>query len=142
MPSRISRASALRVILPSVTMQPAIVPTLLTLNVFRTSAWPMTSSLYDRIEHAFHGLFDLFDHVVDDAMQADVDLSCSAVAFALRLRPDVEADDDRVGRGCQHDVRFGDGADAGVNDLDADAFDVDFLQRAFRAPRPNLARRL
>ena len=72
--------------------------------------------LEDRLEEAVHGLGDLVLQLVDDGVQADLDVLALGDFGGLAVGPDVEADDDRVrGRG-EEDVGLGDGADTGVED--------------------------
>ena len=71
----------------------------------------------------------LVGHVVDDRVQADVDLLALGHVGGVAVGPHVEADDDGVrGRGQQH-VRLVDGADARVDDADLDLLVGELLQR-------------
>ena len=82
-----------------------------------------------RLEQALEGRLDVVGELVDDVVQADVD--------ALGLgRPaggvgdlGVEADDDRVRGGRQHDVVVGDVAGALVQDVEPDLVLVELLER-------------
>ena len=65
-----------------------------------------------RGKHALHGRLDLVDAVVDDAVHTDLHIAASGVVARGRVRADVEADDDRIRRGGEHDVGLVDGADA------------------------------
>src|SRR5215212_8498762 len=60
-----------------------------------------------RLEHALERGLDLLDGLVDDRVVAHLDAFLVRQLGRLALRPDVEADDDRVGRRCQHDVGLG-----------------------------------
>ena len=100
-------------------MQPAIVPSRETLKSARTSASPMISSVWTGGEHADERLLDVLGQLVDDAVGADVDALALGELPRFGVRPDVEADDERVrGRG-EHDVALGDRADALVDHVDA-----------------------
>ena len=55
--------------------------------------------------------------------------SCSASGLRVALRPDVEADDDRVRRRGQQHIGFGDRADAGVQHANLDLVVRQLLQR-------------
>src|SRR3954452_466279 len=72
-----------------------------------------------RLEHALEGRLDLLDRLVDDRVVADLDALAVRQLRRLALRADVEADDDRVGRGGQVDVGLGDRTDTAVDDADA-----------------------
>ena len=118
--SRSSRAcvSPERVMRPSRTMQPAIVPNFGTLNVSRTSALPSRTSRSVGSSRPGHRLLHLVDDVVDDRVQADIDLVALGHVRRVAIGPDVEADDDGVRRGREQHVRFVDRADAAVDDAD------------------------
>ena len=58
--------------------------------------------------------------VVDDRVQADVDALAVGDVGGVAIRPDVEADDDRVRRRRQQHVGLVDRADAAVDDPDLD----------------------
>lgn len=55
--------------------------------------------------------------------------SLSAKVCTARCRSDIEADDDGPGRACQRNIGFGNGTNPGVNDLDADIFVIELLER-------------
>src|SRR5665213_3617851 len=78
--------------------------------------------LVDRVEQAVHGLGHLVLQLVDDGVHADIDVLAGGQVLRLAFRTDVEADDHRVGGRSEQDVGFRDGADARVEDLDADLF--------------------
>jgi hypothetical protein len=101
-------------------MQPAIVPNFGTLKTSRTSATPMPHFLERRLEQAGHRLLHLVGDVVDDRVQADVDLRALGDVGGVAIGPHVEADDDRVRRRREQHVGLVDGADAGVDDPDLD----------------------
>src|SRR3954451_741215 len=85
-----------------------------------------------RLEHALERALDVLDRGVDDRVVADVDLLAVGQLARLALRPDVEADDDRVGGLGQVDVVLCDRADTTPDDPDADLVfgaDVDVQQR-------------
>ena len=65
---------------------------------------------------------DVLNRLVDDAIQADVDLFLLCLLLRLASRANVEADDDRVGSARQRNVGLVDRAYAAV-----DTFDNDFL---------------
>src|SRR5439155_7520005 len=71
-------------------------------------------------EHPDEGLFDVIGELVDDAVGAKVDALSLGERAGLGVRPHVEADDDRVRSGGEHDVALGDRADARVDDVDPD----------------------
>src|SRR4051794_9461858 len=83
-----------------------------------------------RLEHALERGLDLLDRVVDDRVVPDLHALAVGQLRRLALRADVEADDDRVGRGRQVDVGLGDRTDTAVDDPQADLVaDVDLGQR-------------
>ena len=106
-------------------MQPAIVPTREARNVWRTSTSPSTSSTLLGREHADQRPLDVLGQLVDDAVGADVDALAVGQRLRLGVRAHVEADDDRVRRGREHDVRGDDAADARVDHLHRDLVVVD-----------------
>ena len=79
-----------------------------------------TSTLADRVldllglEQALHRGAQLVERLVDDRVGADLDALALGDAARLADGADVEADDDRVGRGGEHDVGLVDAADAAV----------------------------
>src|SRR5690242_3318714 len=82
------------------------------------------------LEHALERRLDLFDRLVDDRVVADVDALAPGQLTGPFGRPDVEADDHRVGGDGQVDVILGDRADAAADHAQADLFaDVELEQR-------------
>src|SRR6266853_1568314 len=77
--------------------------------------------LEDGIEQSGHGLFDLVGDFVDDRVRANLDAFALRQIGGLAVRADVKCDDDRARSRCQQDVVFGDGANAGVNNLELHA---------------------
>src|SRR4029079_924649 len=73
-----------------------------------------------RLEHALEGLLDLVDRLVDDRVVADLDALALGDLGVLALGPNVEADDDGVGRHREVDVVERDRADAAVDDPQVD----------------------
>src|SRR5690606_22503919 len=67
------------------------------------------------LEHALEGSLDLFDGLVDDRVVADVHPHALGQLAVLALGPDVEADDDRAGRGSQVDVVLRDRTDTAAD---------------------------
>ena len=59
--------------------------------------------------------FDILDRLIDHAVITDVDAVAVRGVARLRIRTDVEADDDRAVDACQHDVVLGNRADAAVD---------------------------
>ena len=96
-----------------------MVPTLGMRKTLRTSARPDVVLLEGGIEQAQHGQAHLVLQLVDDGVQANLDAFLLRQLGGLALGAHVEADDDGVGGGGQQHVALGDGADAGVDDLDA-----------------------
>src|SRR5579883_2154021 len=82
----------------------------------------------DRLEQTRHRLLHLFDEVVDDRVDPDVDLLLIGgrrrVAFGL----DVEADDQSLRRRGEQDVRFVDRTDTGRQNADLDLVGRELLQ--------------
>ena len=71
-----------------------------------------------------HVIGDVVDHVVE----TDVDPPLLGDVTRLRGGGDVEPDDDRAGRLCEHDVALADAADRGVLDGDADLVASDLAE--------------
>src|SRR5690606_34310919 len=72
------------------------------------------------LEHALEGRLHLFDGLVDDRVVADVHAHAVGQLAVLALGPNVEADDDRAGRGGQVDVVLRDRADPAADHADRD----------------------
>jgi hypothetical protein len=72
---------------------------------------------------------DILHHLVDDRVKADVDLLPLGEVGTLRLRPNVEPDDD--GRRCRgkHHVRLGDSPHSPVDDVHLDFLPRELVQR-------------
>jgi hypothetical protein len=75
-------------------------------------------------------LVDLGPELVDDGVEADLDVLALGDFGRACGRADVEADDDGVRGGGEEHVRLGDGADAGVQDADADLLGGHALERS------------
>src|SRR3984893_866250 len=73
--------------------------------------------LEDGLEQAGHGLFDLVGDFVNDRVQADVDVFALSQIRSFAIGAHVEGENDGTRSGSEQDVGFGDGADAGVDDL-------------------------
>src|SRR5262249_35341084 len=92
-----------------------------------------------RFHQSEHRVADLFLDLIDDRMQADVDVLLFGRVFGAGLRPHVEADDHRrgagfggVGRAGQQHIVVSDRADARADDADFDFFGRKFGQRVFK----------
>src|SRR5699024_10808495 len=82
------------------------------------------------LEHALERALDVVDRLVDDRVVADVDAFAVCQVASLRLRTDVEADDDRVVDRGQVDVVLRDRTDAAVDDPQIDLVaHIDLEQR-------------
>ena len=90
-PSRITRTFEERVIFPSLTIHPAIVPTLVILNVSSTSTVEVISSLNSG----------------DNRVKSDVDFLFLCQLSGTHGGTYLESDDDSVRCGSQHDIAFG-----------------------------------
>ena len=97
--------------------------------------------LEDWLEEAVHRLGDLVLQLVDDGVQTDLDVFALGDLGGLAIGPDVEADDDGVRGGGEQDVGLGDGADAGVQDADANLLGGHALRASRRGLRRSPARR-
>src|SRR5580693_988610 len=85
------------------------------------------------LEHALERGLDLLDRLVDDRVVADVDALAPGQLARPFGRPDVEADDHRVGGDGQVDVVLCDRADAAADHAQADLFaDIELEQRIFQ----------
>ena len=71
------------------------------------------------LEEAGHGALHLVLQFVNDGVETDVDFFLVGEFLRFALGANVEADDDGVGRGGEEHVGFGDGADAGAEELEA-----------------------
>src|SRR2546425_1053205 len=86
----------------------------------QTHASELCGNLVDRI--GFDDVRGLnFGHrVVNNGVQADVDALLFSQGGSLRLRPDIEPDNNGIRRGSQQHVGFRDPTDAAVNDAQLD----------------------
>ncbi len=71
-------------------------------------------------KHALESVGDLVYRIVNDAVEADIDIVALGAFLGGLLGTDVEADDNSVGGVCQHDVGLADGADCAVDNSDLD----------------------
>ena len=82
-------------------------------------------------EHTLKRCLDVVEELVDDPVCAHVDPAALGERLRLGVGAHVEADDDRVGRIGEHDVRFGDRARTAVQDVDAHLFARKFEKGLF-----------
>ena len=89
-----------------------------------------TGDLFDDVwrQHANEGGFDVLGQLVDDLVGANVDALALGKVLRLAVRADVEAHDDRLRGGREHDIGFGDTADARVDDTNGDLFALDLVE--------------
>ena len=127
--SRSRRTWLSRVMEPSFTMQPGDGADLADAEHFAHLRAALVHFLEHRLQHAGHGALDLVGQLVDDRVQPDVDFFLLGHGLRRALRPDVEADDDRVRRRRQQHVGFGDRADARVQHANLDLVVRQFLKR-------------
>ena len=73
-----------------------------------------------RREHTLHSGLDLVDRIVNDAVHAHIDMVAGRAVARRGVRTDVEADDDGIRGGGEHNVALVDRADRAVNDAHAD----------------------
>ena len=83
-------------------------------KVWRTSTVPTVSSTSSGAQHAGHGVAQVVERLVDDRVVADLDALALGDGARVAHRAHVEAEDDRVGGGGEHDVGLVDAADAGA----------------------------
>ncbi len=83
---------------------------------------------HGRCQEARHGGFHVIHEIVDDAVVADLDALSVSGLLRLRIRADVEADDDSLRCSSERDVGFGDATDAGVHDPRLDLVGPELLQ--------------
>src|SRR5664280_2178500 len=82
------------------------------------------------LKHPAQRVLDVVERLVDHPVHPDVDVFAVGEIAGLALRPDVEAQDDRIRGRRQRDVVLGDGADAAVDDSQAHLVaDLDLEQR-------------
>src|SRR5690606_16453541 len=93
----------------------------------------------DRIEHTDHRDLDLFFDLVNDRVQATIDVFHSRDLGGTRFRTNVETDDnDRrrcvIGlcRRSKQNIRFGNGADARPDNAHLDLVGRKFFERSFQ----------
>lgn len=86
-----------------------------------------------RSEHAGHSCLDIINAVIDDTVETHIDAVFFSQCSCIGIRTDVEADDQRIGGRCQHDIGFVDGADSGVDDGNADFITLDAHEGLNRA---------
>src|SRR5215213_862161 len=68
-------------------------------------------------EHASHGCFDLLERLVDHVVGPDLDAFALGDLLGRVGRPDVEPEQDAVGRAREHDIGVGERPDAAANDV-------------------------
>ena len=105
---------------PSTTWQPAIGADLGDLEDLANLGLPLVDLLEGRLEQSDHRLAQLVAELVDDRVQANLDLFLVGQLGGVALGANVEADDDGVGRRGQQHVVGGDRTDAGADDVDLD----------------------
>ena len=115
---------------PSVTRQPATLPTLETLKIFENGGVAEHGLAQRRRQQSRHRLLHVVDEIVDDVVVADFDAGLLGGLARFLVGADVEADDDRAGGFRQRHVGFGDAAGAGEDDARGDFFGGELLQRA------------
>ena len=71
-------------------------------------------------QHPFDSRFDVVDGIVNDAVHTHVDFFMFCHLAGCRIGADVEADNQSVRCRSQHDIRFIDGANTGVDDGNTD----------------------
>ena len=99
-----SRTLAPRRTVPSVTRQPAILPTLEMLKISQDLGVAEQGLAQHRRQHARTRLLDVVHEVVDDVVVADLDAVALGQLARLLVGADIEADDRRAGGLGQHDV--------------------------------------
>src|SRR5690606_23748306 len=155
-PSRMTRAFALRVIVPLRTMTPAMLPNFEERNTSRISATPDCTTSYSGVRRPLSGdsmssrgesstaakrtslpsraarapTVAAGPRGVAHGVEAPVDALARGALAGLAIRTDVEADDGRVVDRRQVDVGLGDGAHTAVQDAQLDrVVDLDLEQR-------------
>ena len=114
---------------PSVTRQPAILPTLETLKISRIVRVAEHGLAQRRREQAGHRLFHVVDEIVDDVVVADFDAGALRRLARFLMRAHVEADDRHAGGFRQRDVGFGDAAGAGMQHARGDFVGAELVER-------------
>ncbi len=76
--------------------------------------------LHLRREHTLHSGFDLVDSIVDDRIDTDIHLLGLGHLASRTGRTNVEAHDDGIGSGSEHDVGVADGTYGTMDDVDLD----------------------
>ena len=96
----------------------------------------------DRLQHSLDRGGDLLDTLINDTIGADIHALQSRRIQRRLIGTYIEAHDDGVGSGCQHDVSFDDTADAGMDDIDFYFFVAKLLKRRLDCLRGALHVRL
>ena len=86
--------------------------------------------LHHGFQHAFDGVLDVVDGVVDDRVEADFDLLFLGQPARRSRRAHLEADDDGVRSGGQQDVRLRNLTYGGVDDVDLHGLFREFDERS------------
>ena len=71
-------------------------------------------------KHTLHSRLDLIEYLVDNTVSTDVYLVTLGRVKGILIGTDVEAGDDGIGCGCQHNVALGNAAYCGVDYVDLD----------------------
>ncbi|MMZ62086.1 hypothetical protein D1872_242730 [compost metagenome] len=93
---------------------------------------PNYSFFIDWIKHTFHCLFNFFNCVINNAMQANIDFFLFRSCFSLAVRTNVKTDDNGIGSRCQNNIGLRDRTSTTMDDLNANAFYLDFLKGALQ----------
>ena len=114
---------------PLVTMQPATGRLWTIRKLCELPPKPDDNVLDDRLEQAGHGFFHLVDQFVNDRVKFDLHAFVLGLVGHAAVDARVETENDRVGRGGERNVRFGDRADGAVDDFERNFVGFDFLER-------------
>ncbi len=126
--SRMRRTLAPRCTEPSVTRQPATLPTFVMLKISRISRIAEEGFAQSGRQQARHRLLDVVHQVVDDVVVTDLDAFALGGGARLAIGADIEAQDHGTRRRGQLHIRFADAADAIMHDAGADLIVADLLQ--------------
>ena len=80
------------------------------------------------LDHAFHGGLHVVEELIDDLVEADLDVAFLRFLADAGIRPDIEAEDDRVRSARKEDVVIADGSGASEKDADLDGIGAHLLE--------------
>ena len=86
-----------------------------------------------RFKHTLHSSFDIFNGIVDDSVQSQIDLFLFSHNFGLIVRTNIETDNDRIGSRSKGYIRFVDGTNTAMDNLNCHFIIGEFCKTLFNS---------